>query len=72
MSCQATLHIEVTAKCRLTPNGPELQQTVKTDLGQPLVATLALWRERPDLSVRREAVEQEEGDEEQGLHSTEG
>ena len=47
-------------KCKRSSAEPEML-TEKTDLGKPLMASLELWKERPGLMVRREAVEEEEG-----------
>ena len=44
-----------------------MSRSEETDLGKPLMASLELWKERPGLLVRREAVEEEEEEGEEGL-----
>ncbi|XP_005094529.1 mucosa-associated lymphoid tissue lymphoma translocation protein 1 isoform X2 [Aplysia californica] len=57
---KSPMNLEVTVKCKRASDQSHLEKAVRTDLGWPLVSSLHLWRERPDLSLRREAVEQEE------------
>jgi len=57
---KSNLNVEITVRCKRSPAEKEMSRSEETDLGKPLMASLELWKERPGLLVRREAVEEEE------------